>query len=286
MTRLVITALAASLLVGCGYTKEEYQLQGDKLTRALAKQRSSETRADEVTAELEVAKQRVADLEEKMRALGIDLQSKDGTRIGEAAATLAERERALAEYRARAAKIDEARSRLTLLRTKLEDLTQAGVVFRARKNRLMIVLPDSFFEKDRVKKEGKEALRGIASVIKEDPVLSIRDYQVSGHTDDKGGKGDTIATTAARARSVLALLVDPKEGGLDRKHFSVAGYGDTDPAGPNDTEENRRLNRRVEIVVMPTASEMLDLRSLGGEPTAPKTPKKEAPKEAPILPGP
>src|SRR5688500_4165273 len=98
MKRLILLVTISALAAGCGYTKEEYQLQGDKLTRAVAKQRSAETRVDEISAELEIAKGRVADLEERMRALGLDLEVKDH-RVGEMAATLAERERALAEYR-------------------------------------------------------------------------------------------------------------------------------------------------------------------------------------------
>lgn len=282
MSRLALLVLATSLAAGCGYTKEEYQLQGDKLTRALAKQRASETRADEIAAELESAKLRVGDLEDKMRALGIDLTSKEGQRIGEVAATLAERERALAEYRARAAKIDEMRARRDVLRTKLAEHAAAGVEVRVRKNRLSVVLPDGLFEKDKVKKEGKAAIQALAAAIKDDATLATRDFQVIGHTDDKGGKGgDAIGSSAARARAVLALLVEGKDGGLDKKRFSAAGFGDADPLVGNDNDDNRKLNRRVEVVLMPAPSEMLDLRALAVD-AGPAKPA--APKPAPTAP--
>lgn len=286
MTRLALLVLTTSLAVGCGYTKEEYQLQGDKLTRALAKQRAAETRSDEIAAELETAKLRVADLEDKMRALGIDLTAKDGQRIGEVAATLAERERALAEYRARATKIDELRARRDLLRAKLADHAAAGVEVRVRRNRLAIVLPDSLFDKDKPKKEGKAAIAAIAAAIKDDPTLATRDFQVGGHSDDKGGKGaDAIGATTARARAVLGQLLEGKDGGLDRKRFSVAGFGDADPVAPNDNDDNRKLNRRVEIVLVPAQSEMLDLRALALDP-GPAKPAQPKPAPAPPAPGP
>lgn len=282
MSRLALLVLATSLAAGCGYTKEEYQLQGDKLTRALAKQRASETRSDEIAAELESAKLRVGDLEDKMRALGIDLTSKEGQRIGEVAATLAERERALAEYRARAAKIDEMRARRDVLRTKLAEHAAAGVEVRVRKNRLSVVLPDGLFEKDKVKKEGKAAIQALAAAIKDNATLATRDFQVIGHTDDKGGKGgDAIGSSAARARAVLALLVEGKDGGLDKKRFSAAGFGDADPLFGNDNDDNRKLNRRVEVVLMPAPSEMLDLRALAVD-AGPAKPA--APKPAPTAP--
>lgn len=282
MNRLVLIAFAASVAVGCGYTKEEYQLQGDKLTRALAKQRSAETRSDEVAAEAESAKQRVLELEEKMRALGIDLQSKETGRIGEAAATLAERERALAEYRARAAKIDEARSRLHLLRGGLSDLAESGVEVRVRKNRLMIVLKDNLFNNDKLTKDGRQALITIAAVLKEDASLVTRDFQIAGHTDKKNG--DTVGASLGRARAVLSVLVDPKLGGLDNKRFTVAGMGNTDPLGTTDSEDDRRLNRRLEIVLLPAQSEVLDLRALAVDAAPAKAPAKKEPPVNPPTP--
>lgn len=264
----VTWATLALAMVGCGYTKEEYQLQGDSLTRAVAKQKSAEARADEIVAELELSKQRLADVQEKMRALGIDLEAKD-SRVSEMAATLAERERALAEYRARSARIDEIRGRLQLLRVKLADLAAVGVEVKVRKNRIAIIVPQAaLFDsaKDKLKKEGKELLRTIAAVLKEDATLAMRDYQVAGHTDNKATKGvDPLVSTSGRARSVLGFLVDPAEGGLDRIHFSAAGYGDADPLASNDTEDGQARNRRVEIVLVPATGEMLDLRALAVE---------------------
>ncbi len=290
--------LTGALATGCGYTTEEYQLQGDKLTRSLSKQRAAETRADEATAELDSAKARIAALEEKMRMLGVDIEQKD-TRIGDMTTSLAERERALAEFRARAAKLDETRTRLALLKAKLEELSSVGVEVRIRKNRMVIVLPgDVVFDsnKDKLRKEGRAALLAIAEVIKNDPTLATRDYQVAGHTDNKtlkgGPFGDNMGLSMARAKSVLGLLVG--EGGLAKEHFSAAGYGDTDPYASNDNEDGQKKNRRCELVVVPSVAEILDLRQLTLEPAAPpkaplKTPEapakppaaKEAPKEAP-----
>ena len=42
----------------------------------------------------------------------------------------------------------------------------------------------------------------------------------------------------------------------------AAGYGETDPVAGNTTEDGRKQNRRVELVMMPDVEEMLDLKTL------------------------
>ena len=68
-----------------------------------------------------------------------------------------------------------------------------------------------------------------------------------------------------RARSVLVLLTTPADkggGGLDEHRWSAAGYGSTDPVAENDSDEGRKQNRRVELVVQPNVEEMLNLNCI------------------------
>src|SRR5690606_36510145 len=116
---------------------------------------------------------------------------------------------------------------------------------------------------------GEEIVLDVARVIRSDAELSERQFQVAGHTDDrplKGGRfGDNWGLSAMRARSVLLLLTTPLEddgGGLPAANWSAAGYGARDPVATNETEEGRKLNRRVELVVQPDVAEMLNLNSL------------------------
>ena len=97
-------------------------MQADKLSRADSKRRVAEQHADEMRTELDTSRGRVAELEDRLRAMGVDLESKDG-RIGDLTATLAGRERALAEYRAKAKQLEEMKARFELLRQKLDGLT-------------------------------------------------------------------------------------------------------------------------------------------------------------------
>ena len=65
-----------------------------------------------------------------------------------------------------------------------------------------------------------------------------------------------------RARQVLVFLVDPDEGTLPPSRWSAAGFGDTDPVASNESPDGRQANRRCEIIVVPNAEEMLDLRNI------------------------
>jgi chemotaxis protein MotB len=96
--------------------------------------------------------------------------------------------------------------------------------------------------------EGQAPLGRIASI------LSAKGFQirVEGHTDNirihtSEFKSNWELSTA-RATAVVTLLVDHY--GLDPKQISVAGYSQYRPLASNDTEDGRRVNRRVDLVVI------------------------------------
>ncbi len=74
---------------------------------------------------------------------------------------------------------------------------------------------------------------------------------VEGHTDDVplsvGQFGSNLDLSSARAVSVAHELI--ADGGVDSSRFTVVGYGDTRPLRPNDSEEGRAKNRRVDVVI-------------------------------------
>jgi chemotaxis protein MotB len=76
--------------------------------------------------------------------------------------------------------------------------------------------------------------------------------RLEGHTDSvpihNARFGNNWALSTARSIALLELL--EQRFGLDSSRFAVAGYAQTLPAAPNDTEEGRARNRRVEIVIL------------------------------------
>lgn len=73
---------------------------------------------------------------------------------------------------------------------------------------------------------------------------------VEGHTDNvpmSGGKySSNWELSTARAAGVLHFFISR---GLDPNRFSLGGYAEYRPVALNDTEEGRRKNRRVELVI-------------------------------------
>lgn len=87
---------------------------------------------------------------------------------------------------------------------------------------------------------------------------------VSGHTDDFQVADELHLNnwdlSAKRAVSVASELV--RAPGFDRNRMMVVGHADTRPLVPNNSELNRRRNRRVEIAIMqgkPKESEPVSL---------------------------
>lgn len=98
--------------------------------------------------------------------------------------------------------------------------------------------------------EGKNVIQGIVKGLMD--VLDTTDViMVSGFTDDTPIKSDIYTNwnlSAERAINVVKTLISL---GFPPERLFAAGFGEFHPKVPNTSEENRRLNRRVEIGVTP-----------------------------------
>jgi chemotaxis protein MotB len=261
---IAIVSISSVLALGCGHSNAEWQTEVARYDKL---QSHCNMDAERLAGEIAAARVREADLTAKLRAAGVDLEA-NRSEVTKLSSTLDERERALAEYRSRAQKLEQVKSRFDALRRKLDELTRFGLVVSIRHNKMVISLPgDVIFDsgKDTLRKDGQEILRKVAAVIRGDRSLAERDYQVAGHTDDKPLKGgqfrDNWGLSLMRARSVVTFLTG-KGAGMPRRHWSAAGFAETDPVAANGTKEGQQKNRRCELTVMPDVDEMLDLQAL------------------------
>lgn len=94
------------------------------------------------------------------------------------------------------------------------------------------ILPESYPELDLV-----------VNFLKANPNVRI---ELSGHTDNRGVHADNVKLSQQRVNKVKEYLTSK---GIDGKRISGRGYGGVKPIASNDTEESRRMNRRVEFTI-------------------------------------
>jgi len=81
----------------------------------------------------------------------------------------------------------------------------------------------------------------VINVLKQNSHIKI---EIAAHTDDVGNEAPNITLSNARAKSVLDYMIAK---GLAANRLISKGYGESEPAVPNNSSANRALNRRVEF---------------------------------------
>jgi outer membrane protein OmpA-like peptidoglycan-associated protein len=89
--------------------------------------------------------------------------------------------------------------------------------------------------------ESYTQLNQLMALLKSRPGLRI---EISGHTDNVGDPRLNLALSENRARVITTYLIT---NGIPENRLRFKGYGQTKPIAANDTEENKRKNRRVEV---------------------------------------
>jgi outer membrane protein OmpA-like peptidoglycan-associated protein len=127
------------------------------------------------------------------------------------------------------------------LRKQLENLqlrqTESGVV---------VTLGDVLFESGEtsLREEAMASLVEVVDLLQSEPDKDIR---IEGHSDSTGDSETNLGISAQRANAVLDALVSL---GVDPGRFTAAGMGEDFPIASNDTEEGRRQNRRVDVILL------------------------------------
>jgi outer membrane protein OmpA-like peptidoglycan-associated protein len=93
--------------------------------------------------------------------------------------------------------------------------------------------------------ESIRSLDALGTAIGEDKELRGYKYRIEGHTCTLGNPELNRQLSEKRAEAVKTYLV--RNYHLSEKQFEVIGYGADRPVASNDTEEGRRLNRRVVV---------------------------------------
>jgi OmpA-OmpF porin, OOP family len=108
------------------------------------------------------------------------------------------------------------------------------------------VLKNIFFEFDRFDLQVKSIteLENMVRFLTDNPQLKV---EIGGHTDNDGSPAYNIKLSQNRAQSVATHLI---QNGIDQNRISQKGYGADRPMKPNDSEENKQANRRIEFKIL------------------------------------
>ncbi|MBN1894230.1 OmpA family protein [bacterium] len=89
-------------------------------------------------------------------------------------------------------------------------------------------------------------LSKVVDAFKEYPECTV---VVEGHTDSYGTDETNQRLSMERADAVRNYLIATS--GLDAYRITALGYGESKPVASNETEEGRRKNRRIDILIQP-----------------------------------
>ncbi len=109
-----------------------------------------------------------------------------------------------------------------------------------------IVLKNIYYDvaKATLRDESVAELDRLITIMEQNPTLVV---EIGGHTDSDGSESYNQRLSQARAQSVVDYLLDAS---VPEDRLAAKGYGEVEPIAPNDTKENKQLNRRTEFKVL------------------------------------
>lgn len=93
----------------------------------------------------------------------------------------------------------------------------------------------------------------VANFLLDNPNFKLR---ISGHTDSDGNFDMNMELSRQRAQSIMDYLV--YFGGVSKARIDAEGFGNTKPIVEENTDEDKRLNRRVEFELYRPSQEELE----------------------------
>jgi chemotaxis protein MotB len=254
MMKLTMLCLAAALVGGCGVNEDLYNAKVAELNKtkaeldkANADAAAAKKACDKKQAELDAEN---AALKDRMASLGQDMSSMQGS--------LADAKKRMEEMRKAQEQAEKRAAQFRQMVAKFKSMIDAGKLQVEIRNGLMLVkLPDNILfdpGKTDLKPAGKDAIAQVTQILSG---IEGRKFQVTGHTDNIPIKSAKFKSnwelSTARALEVVKLMISS---GMDPKRLSAAGYADSLPVAGNDTDDGRRQNRRIEIVVVPNIEDL------------------------------
>jgi chemotaxis protein MotB len=266
MPRISTLLAAAAICAGCVTTSTHEKAiadlnrqHQDELDKTKAELEKTEAARKELETKLAEAQKRADELTKLLQGTAADKDKLDN--LLKATNTQLEelgRQKAAADARA---------ATYQALTDRLRSMIDAGKLsVKIRKGRMLISLPnDVLFDSGSatLKKAGQDAIAQVAQALSG---FTDRQFLVAGHTDDQPIHSKRFPSnwelSTERAVTVTRFLVAK---GMNPTSLGAVGYGEFDPILPNDREEHRAQNRRIEIQLQPNLSELPSMEDLAAQ---------------------
>ena len=252
MVTMFVLALAF-LISSCGIPQEQFDKSQKDLTDSQAAMELKVKELNDCNKKLQSCQKNADEAKAALSSLGSEYSSME-----EKHANLDADYNAMAKLLANIKQANKLRQKaMDELLSKFEKLISSGKLsIGVNDGRMVIQLPSEVLfkiGKANLSKEGKTAIADVAEVLK---TIEGRKFQIAGHTDNQRAKSRVNSNwtlSYKRARSVFDLMVKTE---LDESLLSIAAYAEYSPVASNEDKETRKLNRRIEIVLLPTSDEL------------------------------
>jgi chemotaxis protein MotB len=241
---IVFPVFVLLLLSGC-VSQSTYDLKAREVQTLASQSDDLQAQVKTLTSDVEVLKK---DREALVKEKDAALKERDD---------LSAKNSALSLKAEKAEQLEKTTQTYQDLQKKLEkEISEGKVQLTEMKNRLTMTMVDKIIFPSgsvEISKEGKAVLDKVVSILKD---VKDKRIQVEGHTDNVQIVSDlkkrfptNWELSTARATEVVRYLQET--GGINPNVLSATGYGEYQPVAPNDTDEGKHKNRRIEIVLLP-----------------------------------
>ncbi len=265
MLRTLAVFFLIILVAACGrISTDDHEAVLDDLEETEIELAETERQRAELEAEVETLNTRIAALQDEKSALNAELDEARGdlelyeSRKGSLEEALEANRSELDELREARRQTEERLQVYRQVAEQLASMIEAGQLsVTIREGRMVINMDDDILfasGRTNIQNEGQEALAELAEILQD---IDGRNFLIAGHTDNvpirSGRFSSNWELSTARAVEVVQFL---QEEGVEPRVLAAAGYGEYDPIASNEEAETRALNRRIEIVLMPSIEEL------------------------------
>lgn len=262
---MLLSVVSMFLLGSCVSKKEYAALEAkqketqDLLNTATVKLNSCLSDQAAALARLEGMKEQLADLRKSNDNLQI-LSAKGASNVEKTLESIKEKDLKITRLQDALTKKDSVTLAIVTSLKKAVGIDDPDIEINVEKGVVFISIADKLLFKSgsyNVTDRAKEILGKVAKVVNSKPDFEC---MVEGHTDNvpymKDPLLDNWDLSVKRSTSIIRIL---QELGVSPKQLIAAGRGEYVPLVDNDTAENRSINRRTRIVVLPKIDQFYDM---------------------------